>query len=54
MIVSVFFFPSKDKKDYKKLETKYKNDQYRELNGWLIAIYCILSFFSVVIVSCVW
>jgi hypothetical protein len=54
MIVSVFFFPSKDKKDYKKLETKYKNDQYRELKGWLIAIYCILSFFSVVIVSCVW
>lgn len=54
MIVSVFFLHSKDKKAYKKLETKYKNDQYRELKGWLIAIYCILSFFSVVIVSCVW
>lgn len=54
MIVSVFFLHSKDKKAYKKLEAKYKNDQYRELKGWLIAIYCILSFFSVVIVSCVW
>ena len=52
MIVSVFFLHSKDKKAYKKLEAKYKNDQYRELKGWLIAIYCILSFFSVVIVSC--
>lgn len=54
MIVSVFFLHSKDKKAYKKLEAKYKNDQYRELKGWLIAIYCILSFFSVVIVSCIW
>ena len=45
MIVSVFFLHSKDKKAYKKLEAKYKNDQYRELKGWLIAIYCILSFF---------
>ena len=54
MIVSVFFLHSKDKKAYKKLEAKYKIDQYSELKGWLIAIYCILSFFSVVIVSCVW
>ena len=54
MIVSVFFLHSKDKKAYMKLEAKYKIDQYRELKGWLIAIYCILSFFSVVIVSCVW
>lgn len=54
MIVSVFFLHSKDKKAYKKLEAKYKIDQYRELKGWLIAIYCILSFFSVVIISCVW
>ena len=45
MIVSVFFLHSKDKKAYKKIEAKYKNDQYRELKGWLIAIYCIL---------CVW
>lgn len=54
MIVSVFFLHSKDKKAYKKLEAKYKNDQYRELKGWLIAIYCILSFFSIVIIPCVW
>lgn len=54
IIVSAFFLTSKDKKAYKKLEAKYKNDQHRELKGWLIAIYCILSFFSVVIVSCVW
>ena len=54
IIVYAFFISSKDKKAYKKLESKYKNDKHKELKGWLIAIYCILSFFSVVIVSCIW
>lgn len=53
IIVIAIFTPSKDKKSYKKLETKYKNDKHSELKGWLIAIYCILSFFSVVVVACV-
>ena len=53
IIVCAFFISSKDKKAYKKLESEYKNDKHKELKGWLIAIYCILSFFSIVIVACV-
>lgn len=54
MIVSIIIIPSKDKKTYKKLENKYQNDKYKEIKGWLIVIYCVLSFFSIVILSCVY
>lgn len=29
---------------YKQLDKKYKNEKKRVLKGWLIAIYCVLSF----------
>lgn len=53
MMVGVIMIPSKGKKTYKKLDAKYRNDKHKELKGWLIALYCIVSFFSFIVVSCI-
>ena len=35
-----------DDKTYESLDQKYKGEKHRVIKGWLVAIYCFLSFFS--------
>ncbi len=41
IIISLFFI---DKKKYKELELRYKNEKYHKLKGWLVFLYVISSF----------
>ncbi len=35
-----------DDKTYELLDQKYKGEKHRVIKGWLVFVYCILSFFS--------
>ena len=39
-----------DDKTYELLDQKYKGEKHRVIKGWLVFIYCILSFFSFIAV----
>ena len=45
-----FWGPDTNGELYDKLEIRYKNDKNPVLKGWIIAVYCIISFFAVLIV----
>ena len=48
MIVNWRIWP--DDKTYELLDQKYKGEKHRVIKGWLVFIYCILSFFSFIAV----
>ncbi len=35
-----------DDKTYELLDQRYKEEKHRVIKGWLVFVYCILSFFS--------
>ncbi len=35
-----------DDKTYESLDQRYKEEKHRVIKGWLVFVYCILSFFS--------
>ena len=51
VILSIFFI---NKKKYKELEEKYKDEKYRKLKGWLIFLYLICSLVLYIIAVVLW
>ena len=38
-----------DDKTYESLDQRYKGERHRVIKGWLVFVYCVLSFFSLIV-----